>query len=171
MAEGFDAKALEIFEDLYYFLENKIKLLPLDNPQRQRLEDIQQMAASERRLIEEVSTPCRFILEHLSEQQAREVTLGVETDNFKTKAPVSGILIGEWGKVQIKLGSVNVAWRDAGSQYYFYPDKVEIRPLDERRSGFQLFFALPFKSSPGLLQRYPDLKQHEQVGYWHEDLS
>lgn len=88
MAEGFDAKALEIFEDLYYFLENKIKLLPLDNPQRQRLEDIQQMAASERRLIEEVSTPCRFILEHLSEQQAREVTLGVETDNFKTKAPV-----------------------------------------------------------------------------------
>ncbi len=172
MGKRQDGIALEIFEDLYYFLDSKIKLLSLDNPHRHRLEEIQQLISGERRVLEEISLPCRFLLEHLAEQQKRSSGVELETENLlMAKSPVTGISVQEWGKVKLRLGSLEVSWRDEGSKYYFYPDKVEIRPEDARVRGFQLFFSFPFKSTHGLFERYPDLVEHEQVEYWHPDLK
>ncbi len=171
MGERQDALALEIFEDLYYFLEKKIKLLPEDSAQRHRLEEIQQIAGGERRFLEEISLPCRFLLEHLIELQHRGVTLQLEAENVQTKCTITGITVQEWGKVRLQLGILDLSWRDTDSFYYFYPDKVEIRGEDERVRGFQLFFSFPFKSSHGLLERYPSLKGHAQVAYLHPDLE
>ena len=172
MGERQDSLALEIFEDLYYFLESKIKLLSQENPQRHMLEEIQQIVASERRVLEEISLPCRFLLEHLAEQQVRGATVELETENcVQNKSPVTGIQVQEWAKIKVRLGSLDLCWRDTGSRYYFYPDKVEIRPQDERVRGFKLFFSFPFKSSHGLLNRFPSLKEDPQVSYWHPDLD
>jgi hypothetical protein len=172
MGKRQDELALEIFEDLYYFLDSKLKLLSQDNPHRHRLEDIQQFVAGERRVLEEISLPCRFLLEHLMEQQHRGSTVELETENLIiTKSPIAGISVQEWGKVKLRLGNLEVSWRDPGSQYYFYPDKVEIRSQDARVRGFQLFFSFPFKSSHGLFERYPDLVDHEQIAYWHPELT
>ena len=167
-----DDLTLEIFEDLYYYLESKRLLLSKENPQRHVLEQIQQNVSSERRLLEEISLPCRFLLEHLVEQQARGASVELETENcFQTKSPLSGIQVQEWAKIKVRLGSLEVGWRDTGSQYYFYPDKVEIRPQDERVRGFKLFFSYPFKSSHGLLERFGNLDTDPQVSYWHPDLA
>jgi len=172
MGERQDGLALEIFEDLYYFLDNKLKLLPEQSPERYLLEQIQQTAASERRVLEEISLPCRFLLEHLTQLQALGSTLELEMEDLvQAKALIIGISVLEWGKVKLRLGALDVAWRDSGSRYYFYPDKVEIRPEDERLRGFKLFFSFPFKSSHGLLQRFLEVREHPQVGYWHPDLD
>lgn len=171
MGERQDDLALEIFEDLYYFLDSKLKLLPQESPQWHRLAQIQQIVAAERRLMEEVSLPCKFLLEHLIELQNRGATVQLEAENFATKSPITGIMVQEWGKVKLHLGILDISWRDPGSQYYIYPDKVEIRTEDERLRGFQLFFNYPFKSSHGLLERYEKLDGHPQVAYLHPDLQ
>ncbi len=172
MGERQDDLSLEILEDLYYYLDGKIKLLSPQNPQRQILEEIQQIVASERRLVEDISLPCRFLLEHLTQLQLRGAALELETENLvQAKSPITGIMVQEWGKVRLRLGGLDICWRDTESKYYFYPDKVEIRPKDERIRGFELFFSFPFKSSHGLLERFPELKEHEQVAYWHSELE
>lgn len=172
MGDRQDVLALEIFEDLYYFLDNKLKLLPEQSPQRHLLAEIQQIVASERRVLEEISLPCRFLLEHLTQLQFRGSTLELETENLaQAKSLITGITVLDWGKVRLGLGALDLSWRDTGSQYYFYPDKVEIRPQDERVRGFKLFFSFPFKSSHGLLERFPEVREHPQVGYWHSDLD
>ncbi|HWJ03265.1 MAG TPA: hypothetical protein VNU93_06255, partial [Verrucomicrobiae bacterium] len=114
----------------------------------------------------------RFLLEHLVEQQVRGASVELETESFiQTKSPITAIQVLEWQKVKVRLGSLDLCWRDTGSRYYFYPDKVEIRPEDERIQGFKLFFSFPFKSSQGLLNRFQNLKSDPQISYWHPDLE
>ena len=137
-----------------------------------RLKLIKDQIATERRLIEELSLPCRFILEHFSFFLGKlDYTLGFKCGKIEAgRGLLSAITVEEWGNVRLFLGSIELSWRDADYQYMFYPDKVVLRPNDISKSEIYLYFSYAFKYSD-LLKQYQDVANDPQTIYWHEDLE
>ena len=136
-----------------------------------RLKLIKDQIATERRLIEEISLPCRFILEHFSFFLGKpDYTLGFKYGKIQAgRGLLSAITVEEWGNIRLSLGSIELSWRDAEYQYMFYPDKVILRPNDLSKGEIYLYFSYAFKYSD-LLKQYQDVASDPQTCYWHEDL-
>lgn len=136
-----------------------------------RLKLIKDQIATERRLIEEISLPCRFILEHFSLFLGKfDYTLGFKCGKIQAgRGLLSAITVEEWGNIRLSLGSIELSWRDADYQYMFYPDKVILRPNDISKGEIYLYFSYAFKYSD-LLKQYQDVADDPQTSYWHEDL-
>ncbi|MFZ5943258.1 MAG: hypothetical protein ACOYVD_04055 [Bacillota bacterium] len=172
--KNLDQKLLETYEDLnmaFWQLQESLKEIPKNLPSLERLNIIKRRLTTERRLIEEISLPCRFILEHFTTFMGKlDHTLGYKVGQFQVgRGLLSDFHIEEWGNVVLYLGNVQLTWRDADYLYYFYPDKVILRSCDRTKPEIQLFFSFAFKYSH-LLEMYQDVNQHKQVEYWHEDL-
>ena len=91
-----------------------------------RLKLIKDQIATERRMIEELSLPCRYILEHFSFFLGKlDYTLGFKCGKIEAgRGLLSAITVEEWGNVRLFLCSIELSLRDADYQYMFYPDKV-----------------------------------------------
>ncbi|MGI6224850.1 MAG: hypothetical protein ACOYJ1_01210 [Peptococcales bacterium] len=169
-----DRKLLEAYEDLartYWRVKENLAEVPSNYPGLERWRNIEQKLHTERKLIEEISLPCRFILEHFTSFMGKlDHTLGYRVGQFQVgRALLSDFCIDEWGNVTLTLGNVELTWRDNDYRYFFYPDKVILRPCERVKPEIHLYFSFSFKYSH-LLQMYQDVKDHPQVEYWHEDL-
>jgi len=139
--------------------------------QRLRFRHFEEMAASERRLIEEISPPCRLILEHFStflDQPDRSISIRYGQVRY-ANGEFLGFTINEWGHVTLRIGNCRVTWRDDEYQYMFYADKVVLRAHDIQKPEISLSFTFSLKYSK-LLGEFPDVPGHSQTAYYQPDL-
>ena len=168
-----DQKLLLICEDIEQCLK-QAEALPGYNDSSSyycRLVTLKEKIATERRLQEEVSLPCRFLLEHFSLFLGKwDYTLGFKYGQVQTgRGMLSDIKIGEWGKVSLVIDGLELTWRDADYSYMFYPDKVILRPNAVGKNDIYLYFSYAFKYG-NVLARFVDVANDPQTAYWHQEL-
>ena len=127
-----DAEVLMLCEDLQEVLNKfRNKLHWSDDEDlalQKRLAQIEGAIDSERRLIEEIGLPGRFVVEHFT-QILGEVnySMGLQYRELKSsRGPLNALSVGQWGTITAKIGNVEVSWRDQDVQYMFYPDQVVV---------------------------------------------
>ena len=144
---------------------------PEFHAQRLRYQQLEDMVASERRLLEEISLPCRLVLEHLStflDQPDRSISIRYGQCQYSNGA-YRGFSINEWGHVTLHLGNFSVTWRDDDYQYMFYADKVILRAFDIQKPEIGISFNFSLKYSK-LLEDFKDITEDRQTGYCQPDL-
>lgn len=136
-----------------------------------RLLPLKEKIATERRLQEEVSLPCRFLLEHFSLFLGKwDYTIGCKYGLIQSgRGMLSDIKIGEWGNVSLIINGMEITWRDADYNYMFYPDKVILRPKITGKNDIYLYFSYAFKYG-NVLSRFSDVSSDPQTIYWHQEL-
>jgi len=169
-----DKKFLDAYEDLaraFWQVKEMLSDVSQESPQFNRLSLIEKKLTTERRIIEEISLPCRFILEHFSTFMGKfDHTLGYRVGQFQAgRALLSDFRVEKWGKIVLNMGNVQLTWRDEDYRYLFYPNKVVLRARDRIKPEMHLSFSFTFKHSH-LLEMFKDVKNHPQVEYWHDDL-
>lgn len=172
-----DLQYLAAMEDIAQVMRKSMEKYQEENkesefhPQRTRYVQLEAMVASERRLLEEISLPCRLVLEHFSafvEQPDRSISVRYGSALYNNGA-YQGYAINEWGHVTLKLGNFSITWRDDEYQYMFYSDKVILRPLDIQKPEICISFTFSLKYSK-LLEDFRDVTSHSQTGYYQPDL-
>ena len=125
-----------------------------------------------RRAIEELSAPCRMMLEHFSYFQGDYAhSIGYKVGQFLDgRAVLLDFEVQEWGNIILNLGNVTLKWRDEDYTYLFYPDKVMIKSKNRSNPDIFLSFSFSFKYTQVHL-RYEKINENPQVEYWHEDLE
>ncbi|MCL2121064.1 MAG: hypothetical protein FWH28_02300 [Clostridiales bacterium] len=144
---------------------------PEFHSQRLRFRHVEELVATERRLIEEISPPCRLILEHFStfyDQPDRGIGIRYGQSSY-FNGDFLGFSINEWGHITLKVGDCRITWRDEEYQYMFYADKVVLRANDIQKPEIILSFSFSLKYSK-LLEEYPDVPGHPQTAYYQPDL-
>jgi hypothetical protein len=170
-----DKRYQEAFEDITQMLwrcNEKYNLTEEENhPQTLRFKLLMERCTVERRLLEEISLPCRFILEHFSTFMGKpDQTIGFSFGTLEVgRGFLNDFSIDEWGNVFLIIGSIRLGWRDADYQYLFYPDKVILRSFDRIKPEIHLFFNFAFKYSK-LIPAFSEVATNEQTLYWHPDL-
>ena len=169
-----DAKVLLLCEDLSNVLqafETQADITSADTVER-RLKHIKDHIQTERRLIEEIGLPCRFIVDHFSGFLGEmEYSIGFQYGDIRSgRGLLNSIRIGEWGTVNVKIGDVELSWRDDDAQYMFYADRVIIRMKDSAKDDITFFFSYSFKYDAEQLRAYQDVQHAPQTLYWHESL-
>ncbi|NLO96885.1 MAG: hypothetical protein GX091_02215 [Peptococcaceae bacterium] len=167
----YDPKLLDSFERLFKVIDQevnnfkKVKLVYIEMI-RQWEKEIRSYA----RMIEDISLPSRLILEHILELKQNSGQMAVEAENINQGfASINNVEVEEFGVIKISTGSIKLLWRDADYNYLLYPDKAELRTLDEK-TVIRLFFSHNFGqqhiqrfagilTSPKLLYIHPDLKK------------
>lgn len=166
--------------------ENWIKALKSDDEWNRISEDegsaglnirmtmFKEMMEFERRLIEEISLPARFILEHFSYllNHADYLVSFSYGQMLFGSGRLNLMKIKEWGNIELTIGGTDIRWRDEEVQYLFYPNKVTIRNKDSlKHDDINLMFNYQFNHAQGLLHAYQDVKDDKQTLYWHEKLE
>lgn len=165
-----DLLTLECVEELYYQIELILKRLGKNKSVHTiKLEQLAEDLKSQRRVLEDISYPARLIVEHLYEIQSKSGQVAVETDQIhQTYALVNSIKVEEFGIITIGLGQLEISWRDSMYSYYLYPDKVELRAMDEK-SSVKLFFSQVFYSQA--VERFPEILKDPKIVYIHPQLE
>lgn len=165
-----DAVLLECLEDVYHNFEEVLKKAQkVRSIHVQKFERILEELRSERRIFEDISSPARLIVEQLLESQFKVGQVALEAEYLKQSfASVGCVKIEEFGMICVKLGEVEISWRDNNYTYYFYPDKVELRAIDEK-SAIKLFFSISFNRQT--LERFPEILTSPNVVYIHPQLE
>ena len=165
-----DAILLECLEDVYYTFEKAIKKAQnVRSIHVQKLERILEELRSERRVFEDLSFPARLIVEQLLETQFKVGQVALEAEYLKQSfIGVAHVKVAEFGIICVKLGEVEISWRDGNYSYYLYPDKGELRATDEK-SAIKLFFSISFNRQN--LERFPEILTSPNVGYIHPQLE
>ena len=165
-----DPLLLECLEDVYLAVEKSLKTIQqIRSVHRTQLELWTEEIRNHRRIIEEISYPARLIVEHLMSCQFKSGQVALETVQLSQGfSSISGIKVEQFGIIKVKLGELEVTWRDGNYSYYLYPDKVELRAIDEK-SGVKLFFSLAF--SRQAVEEYPQLVLSPNVAYIHPQLE
>lgn len=165
-----DALILECLEEVLRVISGSI-----NNIQHNRSIDfrcLEQWAAEisdHRRIIEEISAPARMILEHILECKYKGAQIAVEAGQLSMRsASVLKIRVEDFGLIKLRLGELDLVWRDADYKYYFYPDKVELRAIDEK-SAIKLFFSMAFSKQH--VSRFSQLTKASNVVYIHPQIE
>lgn len=172
-----DAEVLLLCEDLQGVINSfKEKMgwsADEDLSLAKRLKDIEQAIDSERRLIEEISLPGRYVVAHFTAiLDEPNYSMGFKYREMNaSRAPLNAITIGPWGTIRVKIGNVDVSWRDQDVQYMFYPDSLVVHPKDSVEDEITFFFSYSFKYAPERLKRFMAVKDDPQTAYWHDSLS
>jgi hypothetical protein len=165
--------ALEEVTQKLWQCKEKYNLLEEENyPAVRRLKDLEEKLTTERRLLEEVSLPCRFILEHFTTFMGKsDHTVGFSLGQQLElgRGSINDFSIKEWGNVCLVIGNVHLCWRDQDYQYLFYPDKVVLRSVDRSKPEIHLFFNFAFKYSK-ILDEFRDVSTDKQTLYCYPDL-
>ncbi len=169
-----DRKYLEALEDISQTLWRSKKeygLTEESHPQALRLKEIEEKLTRERRIVEEISLPCRLILEHFSTfLKKSDHVIGFRLGLLEVgKGILNDFSIDEWGTIYLEIGNIRLGWHDKDYQYLFYPDKVILRSYDRSKPEIQLIFNFAFKYSK-ILPEFNDLTDHEQTLYCHPDM-
>ncbi|WP_407308716.1 hypothetical protein [Desulfosporosinus sp. SB140] len=165
-----DSILLECLEDVYHNFEKALrKVQKVRSIHVRKFEQLFDELLSERRVFEDISIPARLIIEQLLESQFKVGQVALEAEYLRQPfASVDYVKIEEFGIIRVKLGDVEVKWRDGSYSYYFYPDKVELRATDEK-SSIKLFFSIPFNQQT--LERFPEILKSPNVVYVHPQLE
>jgi hypothetical protein len=172
-----DQKRLEVIEDITEVLrKNRINDAeqskdPEAYTQDIRYAQLERMVASERRLLEEISLPCRLLLEHFTaflDQPDRNIGVRYGSSEY-SYAAYHGFVINEWCHVTLRLGNYWITWRDDEYEYMFYADKVILRSYDLQKPEICFSFNFSLKYSK-LLDVFADVVNHPQTGYYQPDL-
>ncbi|MCO5386763.1 hypothetical protein [Desulfosporosinus sp.] len=165
-----DSILLECLEDVYHTFEKALKKAnQVRSIHVQKFEQLLVEIRSERRIFEDISIPARLIVEQLLESQFRVGQVAIEAERLKqTFASVAYVKVEEFGKIYIKIGELEVSWRDGNYSYYLYPDKVELRATDEK-SSIKLFFSIAFNRQS--VERFPEILISPNVVYIHPQLE
>ncbi len=169
-----DQELLLICEDMEQCLK-QAEQLPAYNDSSSyycRLTALKEKIATERRLQEEVSLPCRFLLEHFSLFLGKwDYSIGCKYGLVQCgRGILSDIKIGEWGNVSLIINGLEVNWRDADYDYMFYPDKVILRPKTVGKNDIYLYFSYAFKYG-NVFSRFADVSNDPPTIYWHQELQ
>lgn len=171
-----DARYLEALEEITRRFQHIMKKYQVDEddgwPSVQRLKVLEEKITTERRLLEEVSLPCRFILEHFTTLMGKpDHTVGVSFgQQFELgRGTITDFSIQEWGNICLIIGSFRLCWRDRDYQYLFYPDKVILRSVDRSKPEIHLLFNFAFKYSK-ILTEFQDVATDPQTLYCYPDL-
>lgn len=165
-----DLILLECLEDVYHSFEKSLKKAQqVRSIHVQKFERMLVELRSERRIFEDISIPARLIVEQLLESQFKVGQVALEAERFKQGfTGVSFVKVEEFGIICVKLGELEVSWRDGNYSYYLYPDKVELRASDEK-SAIKLFFSISFNRQA--LERFPEILTSPNVVYIHPQLE
>ncbi len=165
-----DSHVLECLEDIHYFLEEALKpIAKVRSIHVSQLEHVLKGLRGQRRILEELSPAARIVVEHLLESELKGGQVAVEAEHFiQDYAFVRRIHVEEFSLIKVLLGGLEISWRDGNYTYYFYPDKVELRAVDEK-SAIKLFFSRAF-SLPGI-GVFPELLVSPNVAYIHPQLE
>lgn len=143
-----------------------------NHPLMHRLKIWEEKLTTERRLIEEISLPCRFILEHFTTfigEVDHTVGFSLGQQLELGRGSINDFSIGEWGNICLVIGNVQLCWRDRDYQYLFYPDKVVLRSIEGTKPEIYLFFNFAFKYSK-ILTEFKDVLHDQQTLYCYPDL-
>lgn len=165
-----DNLLLECIEDTYRALETTLKKVRgIRSVHVFQLERWAEELRSQRRIFEEISFPARLIVEHLMECQSKNGQVALEAEHLnQSLSSVRAVTIEKFGIIKVTLGELEISWRDDNYSYYFYPDKVELRAIDEK-SAIKLFFSLGF--SRQLVEGFPELFSSPNVIYIHPQIE
>jgi len=165
-----DAILLECLEDVYYSFEKALnKAQKVRSIHVRKFEQILDELRSERRVFEDISIPARLIVEQLLESQFRVGQVALEAEYLRHPfTGVESVKVEEFGIIRVKLGEVEITWRDGNYIHYLYPDKVELRARDEK-SAIKLFFSIAFNRQT--LERFPEIIKSPNVVYIHPQLE
>ncbi|MDR3602719.1 MAG: hypothetical protein P4L49_19950 [Desulfosporosinus sp.] len=165
-----DAILLECLEDVYHTFEKALKKAQkVRSIHVRKFERLLDELLSERRIFEDISIPARLIVEQLLESQFKVGQVALEAEYLKQPfTGVESVKVEEFGIIRVKLGEVEISWRDGNYSYYFYPDKVELRAADEK-SAIKLLFSIAFNRQT--LERFPEILTSPRVVYIHPQLE
>ena len=169
-----DQEILLICEDIEQCLKRAEQLPDYNDSSSYycRLTTLQEKIATERRLQEEISLPCRLLLEHFSLFLGKwDYSIGCRYGQVQRgRGMLSDIRVGQWGNVSLIIDGLEVTWRDADYNYMFYPDKVILRPKAAGKTDIYLYFSYAFKYG-NVLSRFADAASDPQTIYWHQELQ
>lgn len=165
-----DQLLLECIEDIHRALENSIKRISkVRSIHVTHIEEWANELRNHRRIFEEISIPARLIIEHLMDSQHKSGQVALQAGQLsQTLSSIGGIKVEQFGIIKIKLGELEVTLRDGSYNYYLYPDKVELRSVDEK-SAVKMFFSLPFTQQT--VEKFPEVFNSPNVVYIHPQLE
>lgn len=165
-----DFLLLDCIEDIHRVLEQSIKKISkVRSVHVTQLEEWAEELRNHRRIFEEISPPARLIIEHFMHCQQKSGQIALEAGQLsQTFSSIGGIKVEQFGIIKLKLGQLEVTWRDGSYSYYLYPDKVELRAVDEK-SAVKMLFTLAFKRQT--VEKFPELIHSPKVAYIHPQLE
>ncbi len=165
-----DQDLLESFEKIFRVLETESRnLKDVKSIHTERIRQWEDEVRSYARILEDISLPARLILEHLLKLKQKNGQVAVEAENIiQGFSAIHGVRVEEFGVIRVAAGSLNLSWRDEDYNYLLYPDKVELRTLDEKAT-IKLFFSHDFARQKVLY--FSAIITCKNVLYIHPDLE
>lgn len=165
-----DQRLLDSFERIFRLLEQETKnLSELKCIYAEKIRQWEDEIKAYGRIIEEISLPARFILEHILLLKFRSAQMAVEAQNIAQGfSTIGDIRVEAFGIIKIKTGNLELSWRDELYNYLIYPDKVELRTIDEKTT-IKLFFSQSFEERD--VQKFSAMKESSQLLYIHPSLE
>ena len=167
-----DQILLEGFERIFRVLDNEARnLKDVKSIHVERVRQWEREIRAYARILEDISLPARLILEHILELKYKSGQMAVEAENIiQGFSAINDVRVEEFGLIKISTGNIQLTWRDEVYNYLLYPDKVELRTIDEKTT-IKLFFSHIFgrqdvlefseiTTSPKLLYIHPTLQRY-----------
>jgi len=167
-----DLILLESFERIFQVIQKEVlNLKDIKSIYAERVRQWEKEIRAYARILEDISLPARLILEHILELKYISGQMAVEAENINQGfSQINDVQVEEFGVIKIATGNIQLNWRDGIYNYLLYPDKVELRTVDEK-STIKLFFSHNFgrqdiyqfsavAESPKLLYLHPTLQKY-----------
>lgn len=161
---------LESLEDIHHVIEHSLKKISkVRSVHVHHFEEWAEEVRNHRRIFEEISMPARLIIEHLMHCRHKSGQVALETGQMTLAfTSIGSIKVEQFGMIKIKCGELETSWRDSSYTYYFYPDKVELRAIDEK-SAIKILFTYAFTQQ--IVEKFPELIQCPNVAYIHPQIE
>lgn len=165
-----DQILLDSFERLFCVLEEEsrnLKNIKSIHAERIRLWEKEIRAYA--RIFEDISVPARLIIEHILELKNKSGLMAVESQNIsQSLSIINDVRVEEFGVITIFTGNLKLSWRDDFYNYLLYPDKVELRTVDEK-TAIKLFFSHVFGEQD--VHKFSAVTSSKQLLYIHPILQ
>jgi len=160
---------MESIENIYIAIEGeKNKLNSIKSIHVQKINELEEEIRSYARIFEDISLAARLIIEHILEMKSKKGLIAIEAESISQNySSIRGLELEEFGLIKVSLGDLVLTWRDQDNNYLFYPDKVELRSIDEKKS-IKIFFSLEFGTQ--VLGKFPVLADQPNIMYFHPSL-
>jgi len=121
------------------------------------------------RILEDISLPARLILEHILELKHKAGQMSVESESVNQGfSMINEVGVEEFSVIKISIGTIELSWRDQEYNYLLYPDKVELRTVDEK-AMIRFFFSHNFGRQ--FIHRFSEVINSSKMLYIHPVLE
>lgn len=164
-----DEILLESFERIFRILADESKTLKdVKSIHCERIRQWDKEIRAYARILEDISLPARLIVEHVLELKYKAGLMAVEAENITQDfSAIGDVRVEEFGVIRISNGNLQLTWRDELYNYFLYPDKVELRTVDEKTT-IKLFFSQVFGSQD--VHKFSAITDSPKLMYIHPDL-